>query len=178
MDENKEFDGIKQDDNALPPWWTWFFLICIIFAVGYASYFPFSNWHMQDRFLSEVKAHNTLFPPKEALKALPGGENPLRGKTEAIAKGEKTFKTICAACHGQDAKGVVGPSLVDAEWIHGTTDGEIFNVVMNGVNPPNTKLNKGPMPAHKASLGSEKVYQVLAWLAKKNTTLLPKKAAE
>lgn len=176
MDENKEFDGIKQADNALPGWWKWFFIICIIFAIGYAAYFPYSNWEMEKSFLSEVDAHNKIFPPKEELKALPDGENPLRGKADAIAKGEKNFKTICAACHGQNAEGIVGPSLVDKEWIHGSTDAEIFTVIMNGVNPPNTKLNRGPMPAHEASLGSEKVYQVMAWLAKQNDTLLPKKA--
>jgi cytochrome c oxidase cbb3-type subunit III len=172
VDHNKDFDGVTQADNALPPWWKNFFVICIVIGVGYAIYFHgFSDWKMEKLFESEVAAHEKKFPPKEELKALAGGENPLRGNAEAIEKGQKNFKAICAACHGQNAEGTVGPSLVDKDWLHGDYDEAIFSVIMKGVNPPNTKLERGPMPAHEASLGAEKVYQIMAWLAKNNETL-------
>ncbi|MEM7179949.1 MAG: cbb3-type cytochrome c oxidase N-terminal domain-containing protein [Spirochaetota bacterium] len=178
MDHDKEFDGIKQADNALPEWWKLFFIISIFFAIAYAVYFPFSNWPTEKSYLAEVEQYNTIFPPKEELKALPGGENPLREKDPAITAGEKNFKTVCAACHGQDGKGIVGPNLMDKEWLHGSTDKQVFAVIMKGVNPPKTKMNRGPMPPHEASLGAEKVYQIMAWLAKQNSTLQPKAEQE
>ncbi|MCB1160265.1 MAG: c-type cytochrome [Leptospiraceae bacterium] len=176
-DPNKEFDGIQQAENKLPPWWTYTFLACVIFAVIYSIYFHGfdNNWSTEKMYSADVAAYEKKFPTKEEIKSLPNGENPLRGKQEAIAKGEKEFKSICAACHGQDAKGVVGPSLVDNEWLHGDYDGAIFNVIMKGVNPPNTKLNKGPMPAHEASLGPEKIYQIMAWIASNNQSLKKEK---
>ena len=49
----------------------------------------------------------------------------------------------CRGCHGRDAAG--GPpkeagetptsNLIDDEYDHGSTDGEIFYVIMNGVPP-------------------------------------------
>lgn len=172
MDHNKEFDGIRQADNALPPWWKHIFVACIVFAVCYATYYHlFSNWKMQDSFNTELQAFEKAHPVKE-IKALDGGQNPLREDAVAVKKGEERFKQNCAACHGQNAEGTVGPSLMDQDWLHGDYDDAIFNVIKNGVNPPNTKTGRGPMPAKGgASLSDENIYQILAWIATKNPSL-------
>jgi len=174
QDHNKEFDGIRQGDNPIPPWWKLFFLISIVFAVGYAVYYhKFSEWGQEVRFTNEAKEHDVKFPkPKEVVST--DGSNPLRGNAEAIALGQTTFRSICAACHGPEAKGVIGPNLTDNVWIHGNTDSEIFALVNSGVGPDKAKLGKGIMPPHNF-LGSEKIYQVMAWLATNNPTLLPSK---
>ncbi len=36
-----EYDGIRELDNRLPPWWVWLFYITIIWAVGYMFYYHF-----------------------------------------------------------------------------------------------------------------------------------------
>lgn len=168
MDHNKEFDGIYQSDNPLPGWWTGILWLSVLFSIGYAIYFPMSEWPMEKSFLNEVKEHNQKYPQ---AKVAAGGD--LRGKPEAIAEGKKVYGQACAACHGQDAKGLIGPSLVDAEWLHGDNDKAVHDVVMKGVDASKAKTGKGAMPAHEGSLGSEKTYQIIAWIASVNPSLKP-----
>jgi len=66
---------------------------------------------------------------------------PLSGVTAGIAEGAGNFTAamveegqqiyagagICAACHGPDATGAIGPDLTDAEWLIG--DGEYEQLV-------------------------------------------------
>src|SRR5690606_30114791 len=142
--------------------------------IGYAIYFHgFSNWGTEDQYAAQLAEYEEKYPqPTDIFSE--DGSNPLRENAAAIQEGEKYYKAVCTACHGLNEKGVVGPSLVDKEWIHGNTDALVYNNVMHGIAIENTKLQRGPMPAHDKSLGSEKVYQVMAWLASKNPSLIAK----
>jgi len=43
------FDGIRELDNFLPPWWTWLFIISIVFSVAYIlNYHVFKTGDLQD----------------------------------------------------------------------------------------------------------------------------------
>jgi len=75
-------------------------------------------------------------------------KNPVAATPESIAAGKQLFQRSCATCHGTNGQGGSGndlipgaPSLIDAEWKHGSTDGEIFSVIKNGVPP---ELNMVP----------------------------------
>ena len=68
-------------------------------------------------------------------------KNPVEATPDSIAKG-KAIYTKCAPCHGVNGEGGPGndlipaaPSLVDDKWDHGSTDGEIFDNIKNGVGP-------------------------------------------
>jgi len=68
-------------------------------------------------------------------------KNPVASTPESIAAGKVVFAR-CASCHGITGEGGPGndlipaaPSLVDATWDHGSTDGEIFDSIKNGVPP-------------------------------------------
>jgi mono/diheme cytochrome c family protein len=69
-------------------------------------------------------------------------KNPVAATPESVAAGKQTYTQKCASCHGINAEGGAGndligpaPSLVDDKWDHGSTDGEIFDVIKNGVPP-------------------------------------------
>ncbi|MCZ8237931.1 MAG: c-type cytochrome [Leptospiraceae bacterium] len=172
--EQKEFDGIIQAGNDLPAWYKHIFVYAVFIGIGYAIYFHgFSSWGTEDYYAGQLAEHEAKFPKPKEIVAIDGA-NPMREDSLAIAEGEKNFKNVCAACHGVNAEGVVGPSLVDKEWIHGNTDALVFENIMKGIAIEKTKLGRGPMPAHDNSLGSEKVYQVMAWLASKNDSLVAK----
>ncbi|TGN18763.1 cbb3-type cytochrome c oxidase N-terminal domain-containing protein [Leptospira idonii] len=172
-DPNKEFDGIRQAENPLPGWWKWGFLLGIIVGIIYAVYFHvFSGEEMADYYSSQVEEYTKQFPNKNVALESTDGSNPLRGNADAIAAGETTFKTYCVACHGPTGEGLVGPNLMDKEWLHGNTDSELYENVMKGIAMDRAKMGRGPMPPHEMSLGSEKVYQVLAWIASKNPNVL------
>ena len=68
-------------------------------------------------------------------------KNPVPATAESIATGKKLFAK-CASCHGANGQGGAGndlvpaaPSLIDGKWQHGSSDGEIFNNIKNGVPP-------------------------------------------
>jgi mono/diheme cytochrome c family protein len=74
----------------------------------------------------------------EAMKV----KNPVPATAESVTAGKQIFQKRCAPCHGSNAEGGSGsdlipaaPDLTDDKWDHGSTDGEIFDVIKNGVPP-------------------------------------------
>ena len=68
--------------------------------------------------------------------------NPVPVSPESIATGKQVYTRYCAVCHGMTGEGGSGsdisapaPDLTDNEWKRGSTDGEIFDVIKNGVPP-------------------------------------------
>jgi mono/diheme cytochrome c family protein len=68
-------------------------------------------------------------------------KNPIEATPDSIAKGKAVYAK-CAPCHGTTGEGGPGndlipaaPSLVDDMWEHGSTDGEIFDNIKNGIGP-------------------------------------------
>jgi len=75
-------------------------------------------------------------------------KNPVAATPESIAAGRQVYTRYCRSCHGVNAEGGSGsdisppaPDLTDSEWKRGSTDGEIFDVIKNGVPP---ELNMEP----------------------------------
>jgi mono/diheme cytochrome c family protein len=75
-------------------------------------------------------------------------KNPVPATPESIAAGKQIFQRYCATCHGINAEGGSGsdisppaPDLTGSAWKHGSTPGEIFTVIKNGVPP---ELNMEP----------------------------------
>jgi len=73
------------------------------------------------------------------VKAL---KNPFASSPESIAAGQQLYLRHCASCHGRTGQGGPGndlipaaPSLLGDKWDHGSTDGEIFTNIKNGVPP-------------------------------------------
>jgi mono/diheme cytochrome c family protein len=70
-------------------------------------------------------------------------KNPVAATPESIAAGQQSYQRYCRGCHGRDATGgpakeadeIVPPNLIDDKWEHGASDGEIFNVIKNGIPP-------------------------------------------
>ena len=68
-------------------------------------------------------------------------KNPVTADATSIAAGKEVYAKNCANCHGESAKGdgrmgeqldPKPPDLTDADWKHGSTDGEIFKVIHDG----------------------------------------------
>ena len=85
-------------------------------------------------------------------------KNPVASNAESIAAGQKLYAKNCASCHGESGKGdgkmgaqlkPLPSDLTDAEWKHGSTDGEIFTVVRDGVKTTPMKSFKSKMTEHE-----------------------------
>ena len=186
MSDKKEFNAyddsadIKENRGYVPLWFSVLFYGSIIIGTVYGlSYHFIYDWSQKKEYAAEVESYQKEKPAEATALAVElsvDGTNPLRGDKVAIAEGEKTFKNACAACHGMTATGVVGPNLVDKDWLHGNTDKALYTVIMEGVTAENAKQKpyKGPMLAHKASLGAKKVLEVMAWLAEINPSFKAK----
>jgi len=69
-------------------------------------------------------------------------KNPVASTAESVSAGKQIYLRRCASCHAASGEGGPGndlipaaPSLVDAQWDHGASDGEIFDSIKNGVGP-------------------------------------------
>jgi cytochrome c oxidase cbb3-type subunit 3 len=118
-----------------------------------AWYLAFSDWSSGGQWRAEVAAAESH---AAAVRAALPTTNPKRGDANEIAEGAKVYATICVACHMPDGKGLVGPSLVDPYWKYGSGDAELYATVSEG--------RPGGMPPWGPQLGSEKIWEVLAYL--------------
>jgi cytochrome c oxidase cbb3-type subunit 3 len=148
-------DGIGEEDNAIPLWFNVGFYGLIAVGLVYIAYYVFlSDWSQRKQYEQEVAALDARYAAvREANRPT---SNPYHGNTEAIAKGAETWATICTACHLPTGAGLVGPSLVDPYWKYGHSDAELFATVSEG--------RPLGMPAWGPQLGTEKIWQVLAYL--------------
>jgi len=78
--------------------------------------------------------------------------NPFPGDAAAISAGQAIYASNCAACHGDNREGMIGPELTDM----GMEDAELYQVLHNGIPD-------GGMPGF-SNLGSTKVWQLVNFL--------------
>lgn len=102
--------------------------------------------------------------------------NPVAANTESIAAGKKVFDKYCKFCHGADAKGdgplapqgTHPPDLTDAAWEHGSTDGEIYLSIRNGIAP------KMDMKAFKSRLTDNEIWSVVNYVRSLGPAVAPR----
>lgn len=134
---NHNYDGIRELDNHLPPWWVNLFLITIVWAVGYMWFYHWggSGLSQEQSYEKEVADAKKEIAMALAGKANAVDETNVTALTDAAAlgEGELIYKNVCAACHGQKGEGLVGPNLTDEYWLHGGGIKNIFKTVKYGV---------------------------------------------
>ena len=133
---NHSYDGIRELDNNLPPWWVAMFYITIIFAGGYLYY------HFSGAGQSSAEAYETEMKTAEkAVKAyLASQEEAVDENTvtilqdeEELALGKNIYDNLCMTCHGALGEGGIGPNFTDKFWLHGGTIKDLFSTVKYGV---------------------------------------------
>ena len=174
--EDHEYDGIKELDNVLPPWWKYGFYITIFVGVFYYIQ-VFTNeeqYSQEQEYLAEVEKGKAEV---EAYKAA----NPELFKVDAtlltdaasLEAGKTVFQTYCVACHMADGGGGIGPNLTDDKWILGGGMDNILNTLNNGGRP-----GKG-MISWKTTLNNTEMQQVASYVISLNgTTPANPKASE
>lgn len=149
-------DGIQEYDNPLPKWWVGLFYLCTIFAIAYLAYYHFMGG---SSLLDELKSASNSQKAASANTAALAVESvdALLKDPEQIAGGKEIFQQNCAACHGQQGEGLIGPNLTDKFWIHGGSPEAIRHTITEGVP------DKG-MIAWQAILSAEKIVSVTAFI--------------
>ena len=130
-----DYDGIKELDNNLPPWWVYLFYGCILFAVVYLVRFEIMGGDNQETELKKEMAQAQI-DIAEYKKTAPDlmDEKTVTLLTDKadLAAGKEIFTTNCVACHRADAGGQIGPNLTDDHWILGGGIKNVFHTITNG----------------------------------------------
>ena len=132
-------DGIEEYDNPLPVWWYWWFLLTILFALGYLIYYPglgnftgLGNWGQISQLQGEQQQANETFGPIYAeYRGMSLAE--IARHPEAMRMGRRMFASNCSVCHGAKAQGSFGfPNLTDQEWLWGNSDEDLMTTISKG----------------------------------------------
>jgi cytochrome c oxidase cbb3-type subunit 3 len=189
IDLDHDYDGIRELDNNLPPWWLYGFYLSIIIGVAYVYVYHFS-----DLGYSQQQEYEIAIQEGEDQKAAFAARQPnsideknlvALTDADAMAVGQKIYIASCAACHGPDGQGTIGPNLTDDYWIHGGHVRDVFATIKNGApekgmiawktqlqpatmvkvasyimtlygfNPPNPKAKQGELYKDPLALNSE-----------------------
>ena len=133
-----DYDGIKELDNSLPPWWIYGFYFTILFAGVYMYRYHISKsspLQVEELAIEKIQAEKD----KVAFMATLANNidetsiayNPT---AELLTEGKVIFVKNCVSCHGPEAQGAsIGPNLTDEYWIHKGGIKDIFKTITNGV---------------------------------------------
>src|SRR5205823_755771 len=119
LDHN--YDGIRELDNNLPPWWKYGFYLTIVIAVIYLV-----SYHVVKLFPLQAEEYRISVRQAEAEVAeyMKQSKNNVDESTvkeisepSELAAGKELFISTCAACHGKFGEGGVGPNLTDEYWM-------------------------------------------------------------
>ena len=155
-----EYDGIKELDNNLPPWWVWMFFATMIFAVVYLlNYHVFKTGDLQvTAYEKEIKRSEKEVKAYLSKMSMNVDETNATLMTDAadLAKGKAIFETNCVTCHNPKGEGNIGPNLTDKNWIYGYDIKEVFKTIKTGT--PNG------MPEHNSKFNPVQIQQVASFV--------------
>jgi len=135
LDLAHDYDGIRELDNNIPPWWLYGFYASMIFAVFYLW-----RYHVAHSAPLQIEELNQQIAEANAQQ-----ESRLKSSTDnvdennvkmldakGITAGADLFSKNCVACHGDKGQGLVGPNLTDDYWLHGGSIKDIFKTIKYG----------------------------------------------
>lgn len=139
IDLGHDYDGIRELDNRLPPWWVYTFYLTIVIGIGYLYVYEFSDIGLtQHQEYSEAMEEAKV----QKMKFLFAQANAVNETNVVAINDEKSLKEAheifsmkCASCHGKQGQGLkgLGPNFTDQYWKHGGGVKNIFSTIKYGV---------------------------------------------
>ena len=171
-----DYDGIKELDNDLPPWWKYLFIFSVIWAVAYFAHYEIFGGESQEeefqRTMVEAKVALEEYK-KTAPDLMDADKVTLLTEAGDLSKGKAVYEINCAACHKVDGGGQIGPNLTDENWVLGGGIKNVFHTISEG-----GRDGKG-MVAWKSMLKPTEIQQVASYvLSMQGTNPADAKAAE
>lgn len=159
LDHN--YDGIRELDNNLPPWWKYGFYLTIVISIIYMIHFHISNTGKlqlaeYEEQLIQAK-HDMEEYSKKASNLVDENNAATLTDNESLTSGKSIFMDNCAACHGKAGQGGVGPNLTDDYWLHKGSIKDIFKTIKYGFP------EKG-MKSWQQDLGAKQIHEVASYI--------------
>ncbi|MFL9843201.1 cbb3-type cytochrome c oxidase N-terminal domain-containing protein [Flavobacterium rhizosphaerae] len=158
---NHDYDGIKELDNVLPPWWVGLFYVTIIFGLVYLVRFHIVGDKDQKAEFEQEMADAKIAVEeykKTAKDLIDANSVTLLTDPADLAKGKEIFESNCTPCHRVDAGGAIGPNLTDQYWILGGGIKNVFHTITEG-----GRDGKG-MVAWKGTLKPSEIQEVASYV--------------
>lgn len=130
-----EYDGITELDNPVPIWFNALFYGTIFFGLVYLMVYHVFGWGLnQDQeYVREVELAEKAKQEYLAQAANLVDENSVEFNAALAPAGKAIFTANCAACHGANGEGQIGPNLTDRFWLHGGEIKDLFKTIKYGV---------------------------------------------
>ena len=160
IDLGHDYDGIRELDNPMPPWWLAGFFISIVFAVVYMfHYHVLGTGDLQiaeyEKTMEIAEKEKMEYLKKMAMNVDEHNVTLMVANSD-LKKGEVIFKNNCIVCHLEQGQGDIGPNLTDKYWLYGNNIKDIFKLVKYG--------NANGMPTHEAKLNPIQLQQVSSYV--------------
>ncbi len=107
-------------------------------------------------------------PPHDDLAEAKKIEDQYIGDQAAIDAGQQLYLSVCSGCHGAGAEGGRGPNLLTGRNIRRATNGELFNMIKDGI--PGSDMPPSPLP-------DDQVWQMTAYVRNLTAPAYRQKAA-
>lgn len=160
VDMGHEYDGIRELDNPMPPWWVALFVITIIFSVVYVfHYHILGTGDLQqaeyERSMANAKIEVAAYRKANAMNVDETNATLMEDNADLMT-GKALYQNKCALCHTEDGRGEIGPNLTDKAWIYGGDIKDVYKVIKLGAP-------KG-MPAHESTFNPIEIQQVASYV--------------
>ena len=137
IDMGHDYDGIRELDNKLPPWWLYLFYLTIVWAAVYLYIYQFSDigQSSHEEYAAEMEVAKRQRVDYLYRMANSVNENNVVMLSDVadLEAGKDIFVRNCAACHGMEGEGGVGPNMTDDYYIHGGAIQDVFSTIKYGV---------------------------------------------
>ena len=143
-------ETLEEYNNPMPKWWSWLFVITVIFGLVYLALYPglgkfpgMLGWTSIGQYKVERERMDTTVQPMYA-KYQGMDVKALAADKQAMETGKRLYLTYCMQCHGADGRGAKGfPNLADSDFLYGGEPEQIketLNIGRMGVMPPHAQL--------------------------------------
>lgn len=159
MANQHDYDGITyREEKSSPGVFRILFTVLAVWGVIYMGYYLFNGWSSQAEADAAKKVRDSQKQAAHKAVEATGSSSESGGhKIEAyVAAGKKLYGTLCASCHGEGAKGGVGPDLTASKYKYGKSRLDITKSIAEG--------RPGGMPAFSAQADKEQIESLVEFV--------------
>jgi len=159
MSEQHEYDGITyREEKSSPGVFRILFTVLAVWGVIFMGYYLFSGWSSQAEADAAKEARDSRKQAAhKAVEATAAGTAGSGHKVEAyVAAGKRLYGTLCVSCHGENAKGGVGPDLTISKYKYGKSRLDIAKSIAEG--------RPDGMPSFSSQINAEQVESLVEYL--------------
>lgn len=159
MAENHDYDGIKyREEKSSPGIFRILFTVLVVWGVIFMGYYLFGGWSSQAEADAAKKARDGQ--KQAAHKNVEASATAKSGSghkvEEYVAAGKQLYGKLCVSCHGENAKGVVGPDLTVSTYKYGKSRLEVIKSITEG--------RPGGMPGFSDQANHEQIESLVEYI--------------